>query len=219
MSRLAGLDRRAGRRACVGAECAQCCALGLPQNEPYSPPLWRQFLNFFRAGLFVRELPENEEIVYWIEDWWNLLWTRSFANRKTQAITNRTNYFARGPLDIHGYTRISRIFTRSLLQTFIRSPPSPTDFFNGEHSLHSTLCVEKLSASLSLSSVPFIRFWFYFFYMNNMKSQKLKVFWICKRLFLVLQKIFKAICYVYLCESKIVFYNVVPRVAFEIAIG
>lgn len=182
MSRLAGLDRRAGRRACVGAECAQCCALGLPQNEPYSPPLWRQFLNFFRAGLFVRELPENEEIVYWIEDWWNLLWIRSFVNRKTQAITNRTNYFARGPLDIHAIT---------LTNVHTLPPPSPTDFFNGEHSLHSTLCVEKLSASLSLSSVPFIRFWFYFFYMNNMKSQKLKVFWICKRLFLVLQKSLK----------------------------
>lgn len=56
------------------------------------------------------------------------------------------------------------MFARSLLQTFIRSPtPTPTDFFKGEHSLHSTLFVEKLSASLSLSSVPFIRFLFSFF--------------------------------------------------------
>lgn len=89
--------------------------------------------------------------------------------------TNRTTRYSRD----HSYKRS------------YAPPPSPTDFFNGEHSLHSTLCVEKLSASLSLSSVPFIRFWFYFFYMNNMKSQKLKVFWICKRLFLVLQKSLK----------------------------
>lgn len=84
------------------------------------------------------------------------------------------------------------IFARSLLQTFIRSPPPHQHFFfKGENSLHSTLCVEQLSAWLSFFCTFHSILVFFIFYMNNIKSQKFKVFWSCKRLFRVLQKSLK----------------------------
>lgn len=164
MSRLAGLDRQAGRRACVGAECAQCCALGLPQNEPYSPPLHSDasFKTSFELDYSYVSFPNMKRlrtgaktggICYEHE----VLWIGRRRLLRTERIILLADH---------------SIFARSLLQTFIRPPPLANDFFKGENSLHSTLCVDKLSASLSLSSVPLIRFWFSFSLHEQHKKPK-----------------------------------------------
>lgn len=84
------------------------------------------------------------------------------------------------------------IFAQSLLQTFLRPPPLTNWFFQGwKFFAQYFVCRTAQCIALSFFCTFHSILVFFIFYMNNIKSQKFKVFLICKRLFRVLQKSLK----------------------------